>query len=344
MRNVVSTSVILCSLAILTSCHKPTAPAPPLTGEITATYTLTNAPIALDISDDYIFIAEAETGITLLDTATGSQISTIQGYNSEIPFTQLAYIKYIPARNLLIISNNTHPDKKLFTATINENYHQLYDLEFSYLISGIEYNITDNYNILKLYWASQQAGNTYQVSVNEYNIVPNPFEPYIPIYSEIMPFRTRGTTSTDEYFITAMEQWGVYIVKRDETLEHIATIDTPGSAYDVAIYSKYVYVADAYRGLQVIDLSTMSLTGIERSTSGEATSIDAYNGYLALASGTGGVYIYDISNPSNPKQIKRLLFSEIGRPNMVKFYGDALYIARTTNSSITSNAILKYEY
>jgi len=331
-------------VTILTSCHKPTTPPSTLTGEITATYTLTNAPIAFDISDDYIFIAEAETGITILDTATGTQQATIAGYNTEIPFSQLSYIKYIPDRNLLIISNDTHPDRKLFTATMNGTIPQLYDLEFRYQISGIEYSTTDNYDILQLYWASQQAGNTYQVSVNQYNIVPNPFEPYMPINYGAMPFRTQGTASSNEYFIAAMEQWGVYIVKKDETLEHIATIDTPGSAYDVVIYGNYVYVADLYRGLQIIDLATMQLTGIERQTSGEATSIDAQNGYLAVASGTGGVYIYNISNPRNPVQIKRLLFSEIGRPNMVRFHNNALYIARTTNSSITTNAILKYEY
>jgi len=311
---------------------------------------LNHPPVSIDISDQYIFVAESGTGggITILDRSTLTVAKQIHQYNDNIVFDNARYIKYIPEKNLIVYADSTN-EPKLFTVIYEPSDTRVYNLEFAYIINGIDTILDNDPNpdIIDLIWASGRAGNGYEVSYNKYDIT-NIFEPYITIYAEITPYMTRGCTTTEDYFIGAMEQWGIYIVQKNDQLTHIASLDTPGSATDVAYKGGYIFVADAYRGLQVIDANDIAhpilLETAERETSGEATSIDIYDKYLALASGTGGVYIYDISIPQAPVQIDRYLFSVIGRPTQVKFYQNHLYIARTTNSSVSTNAILCYTF
>ncbi|MCK9330270.1 MAG: hypothetical protein M0Q94_10390, partial [Candidatus Cloacimonetes bacterium] len=59
--------------------------------------------------------------------------------------------------------------------------------------------------------------------------------------------------------------------------------------------------------------------------------------FLALGSGSGGVYLYDISNPTTPILIDNLNEDEIGYVYKVLFFKNELYI------SSKSRGIVRYQ-
>ena len=90
----------------------------------------------------------------------------------------------------------------------------------------------------------------------------------------------------------------------------MATADTTGVARGVEVVGNYAYIADDYKGVQVIDVSNPSsprLVGAQISTDAPALSLRAQGRYLYLAKagsisgGADGLVVFDISNPVAPK-------------------------------------------
>jgi len=59
-------------------------------------------------------------------------------------------------------------------------------------------------------------------------------------------------------------------------------------------------------------------------TSGYATSVDFSGDKVAVSSGSGGVYLLDISDPANPTLLEHL--TSCGYSNVVKFADDKLVV------------------
>jgi hypothetical protein len=64
-------------------------------------------------------------------------------------------------------------------------------------------------------------------------------------------------------------------------------------------------------------LSTMN-------TSGYATQVDIKGDKVAVSSGSGGVYLYDVADPAAPVLLQRL--TSCGYSNTVKFMGNKLVV------------------
>ncbi len=78
--------------------------------------------------------------------------------------------------------------------------------------------------------------------------------------------------------------------------------DTPDVSYGVAISGDYAYVADAYAGLQVIDISdpaTPTFAG-SYNTPGHAYGVAISGDYAYVADGPPGLQVIDISDPTAP--------------------------------------------
>ena len=90
----------------------------------------------------------------------------------------------------------------------------------------------------------------------------------------------------------------------------LGACDTPGSAFDVALYSpstaiKYAYIADYQYGIFIADVSSPSNCKQVGSfnTQGEARSvaIDAVKKRLYIANGSKGLLVLDLSDPKKPQ-------------------------------------------
>ena len=84
--------------------------------------------------------------------------------------------------------------------------------------------------------------------------------------------------------------------------EIVATLDTPGDAYGIALEGNIVYVGDRLEGVQVIDVSdpdAPSIIGVY-DTSSRVYGLDVAGNEAYLADGGAGLTVLDVADPTNP--------------------------------------------
>ncbi|MDY6915351.1 MAG: hypothetical protein SVM86_03415 [Candidatus Cloacimonadota bacterium] len=147
-------------------------------------------------------------------------------------------------------------------------------------------------------------------------------------YSIIYENAIEGFDIDDEYFYVCGEQIGVYITSR-ESGELLTIYDTPGNALAVKKVDNHLFVANKQEGFSVIDISNLQNPEelFWQDTSGYAQDLDLYANFLAIGSGGGGVYLYDISNLADVKLLDRIEEREIGYVYRVQFFDGDLFAA-----------------
>ncbi len=92
------------------------------------------------------------------------------------------------------------------------------------------------------------------------------------------------------------------------TIEWVGSVDTPGTANDIAIVGDYAYVADRESGLQVIDISTPITPTIVGSLDFPETalSIEVFGDYAYVPSYKNRLQIIDIHNPTTPTIVGKI--------------------------------------
>ncbi|MCX7677743.1 MAG: Ig-like domain-containing protein [Spirochaetes bacterium] len=87
----------------------------------------------------------------------------------------------------------------------------------------------------------------------------------------------------------------------------LATYDTPGSVFDVAVSNGYAYLADDACGLRIANIKNPATPATVASydTDGNAYGITISFPYAFVADGSKGVVILNVSNPSDPQLITK---------------------------------------
>lgn len=85
----------------------------------------------------------------------------------------------------------------------------------------------------------------------------------------------------------------------------LGELDTDGTAFDLALRSRFLFVAEGERGIKVVDISEVSRPRLlaDCPTLGTARSISLKGRYAFVADGSAGVTVLDISEPRRPKLI-----------------------------------------
>jgi len=329
------------------ACSKANNPYSNTTLSKIMTYNTLGNPVSIDVSHDYLIVAENATGVSLFDRSTGSLYQRIEnvyilGANNDSTEVQLRstyMVKYVPERNYLFIGHdyNAGGDASricLFGARINdprEPVRQIFSSGSRSYVNDLFYEINEgNDRVFSAFWNSL-SGNNFKMMRFRVNVNPGQFDdPFEEVWvsNDLTPNQTNGIAVFEDFIITSMGQYGVYIVRRDD-FSHVSTTYTPGEAQDVKIKENYIYVADRHFGLQVIDATDMYAPKIiknaARNTTGYATTLDICDDILALSSNSGGIYLFNITNPSNPKLITR--DANYGYVYKVRFYEKDLYVA-----------------
>jgi hypothetical protein len=110
----------------------------------------------------------------------------------------------------------------------------------------------------------------------------------------------------------------------------IATVDTPGTAFDVHATDEMVLIADGFEGIAVFNAySGMTPTIIAQvDTPGFAQAVAHSNGIAAVADGDEGLAIIDISEPAAPFIIAQIPIGSLGgSPHAVAMHGDTIITA-----------------
>ena len=85
----------------------------------------------------------------------------------------------------------------------------------------------------------------------------------------------------------------------------MGSLNTPGSAYSIAVSGDYAYVADYDRGLRVIRISNADtlLEVAFLDTSGFSRDVAVNGGYAYLADSSPGLRVVDIADPEHPQVV-----------------------------------------
>ncbi len=124
-----------------------------------------------------------------------------------------------------------------------------------------------------------------------------------------------GVSAKDTLIATAVGDAGISIinVRNPNAKQLVGHCDTPGDARRLRFFGNYIYVADGIGGLAVVDATDarapIYITSTDMQT-GDARDLEilqiADTPFLALATGSGGVLLYDLTLPAQPCLVGRI--------------------------------------
>ena len=144
-------------------------------------------------------------------------------------------------------------------------------------------------------------GEGYRLTIFD---ISTPATPAVLGKSEALPDILQGITVSGSLAYVADGSGGLYIlnVSTPASPTIVGSLDTPGTANEVAVVGNYAYLADGTSGLRVIDVSTPA-TPQEKATldTPDVAKGIAVSGNYAYLADQSTVRIVDISNPLSPQ-------------------------------------------
>lgn len=286
--------------------------------EITNIYSTNGIAQDVDISDDYVFIAEDQYGFSIFEKESGAMTCRVDSFAGNF-YSDVRLISYSDDTELLWVYNKYN--------TTSLHMYDVADMTNPVFVSGaigelsgiLEMNVTDN-----------TSGNVYISYLKDDNtfltgeIIASNIWSYSVSIPDVISFSEDST-----YVYVAGDQRGIFIVEKmgEANPMILGQADTPGLAYDVAVQGNYAYVADKHMGLSVVDISDKTNPQFVYNysdTYGHARDIVANDEIVAIGSGGGGIYVFSIEeNPAEPKLIGQI--DDIGYNQGVEIDGDVLY-------------------
>lgn len=325
MRITISLVILVLTILSCAKANDPFKPEQPLTVmQIERDYYIAGEYEDMAISGNRLFIAEATSGFSEYNITSGSLLHRIDHLLDGIIPTNFSNITHLEitddGKNLYVYDRdhsgngnlqhfNIENDSLSYVLKITGATNAYSDLLIETVDDKIMLSVTRNssgeYDLVRGELSGDTIGNQTSVRFRE----------------RVGNFRK----ISNKYYIS--EGLRGIVVVDSESNELIDEIDTPGEALDVSFKDGYIFVADRQDGLQVIDY-----TGTEHNiiynynTTGYAQSIAINGNYAAVASGGGGVYLFDISDINQIKMIHRMTSSDLGYCLDVKFYDEYLYV------------------
>jgi len=287
--------------------------------KIVTTYSTYGFAREIDLTENYIYIAEDQGGISIYDILSDTLVCH---YLGEIENARL--IDAVEETDRLFVYDRYGSPAQI----------RVYDISNPADIQIEPPIITQTQGIEDMKCFPNQ-NNTVNIAVTrndsqyEYRYGVWDGFYYNPIYTySNFTITLNGFDQDENYIYLAYEQLGLNITDRF-TGENVGMCDTPGEAIFVKVVDNVVFVADKHQGLSVIDATDPNQPQLvfSEDTSGYAQGLDVSGNLLALASGGGGIYLYDISNPLNPKYLDRIDDQVIGYTYRAEFKNNYLFVA-----------------
>jgi hypothetical protein len=150
----------------------------------------------------------------------------------------------------------------------------------------------------------------------------------------------------DRHLFVASGSNGLRIIDVEQkvTASVVGSEDTPGNAVGIFIQDHHAYIADSGSGLQIINILDLHKPTLiaSRDTQGEARGVTVYKHkispdspvklYAYVADGSGGVAIFDVTNPQDPRSVKNIESDEFVQD--VAIQDGRLYISERSEGLI----------
>lgn len=280
----------------------------------------------LDIRDSLLFIAEDQAGFSIYNLNADTLLSRY--FNSEFGNIRLVkafgkylfvYNKYGSGSTAIIAYNVTNPAQPVKIFPIIGDTQDITELQ-------VEPDLNDSGAVL-LQWSNAKRFR-YNVKFKDF-YQGGPSFPFADDYL----FSIEGFAKDNScvYFAGGAGRYGIQTATIDSGVI-INQFRTNGEALDVAVCNKTVYAALREEGILALNMQNPRLPVVlyRYNTTGYAQNIDCSEKYLAVASGSGGVYVFDVINQQQIKFIGSLDESDIGYTYKVKIVGDFVYAATKT--------------
>ncbi|MCD4829796.1 MAG: hypothetical protein K8R90_10250 [Candidatus Cloacimonetes bacterium] len=332
----------LALIAIFAACAKANDPAAPAgVLSIVAQRQFAGDPQDFVVTQDYVYVAEDQAGFSIWQR-DGLQLIS-QNWDYDVDIRNAKYISVVEEYDRVYVYNTTGTDG-IFIIDVSDPAATVWvgqDVGSTQNLGGIRYKVnTHEYPEQYFDEVSQIVGmrtidNQFlygYIEITDTADIPNGSPDDLRV---TLPNDLRGFDEDFQYFYLTGEQLGLYIV--DKTTHALGQCDTPGEALQVAVNGDIAYIADRQDGLAVIDISDRAnpvLLDTGYNTSGYAQSLDFEGDWLAVGSGGGGVYLFDISDPAAPKFVDRIPTSEVGYTRCVDIQGGRVYVASRDNGLV----------
>jgi hypothetical protein len=310
----------------------------------------------LTISGDYAYVAEGHLGLRVIDISTPSNPVVVATYDTpdwDNDVTVSGDYAFVAANSLGLrvfdISNPVSPS--LVGSAGTSGNASCVEISGDYAYVGATHNFTvidisDPTNPIQVdnedSWFAEGIAIT-----GDYAYVPREGNGF-NVFDISDPTNVSQLTYFSRYYEDGPITWNdvalageyVYLCSHDTLMDVldimdmfdpvlVASLDTPGKAWETAIAGDYAFVADGNSNeLQVIDISDPTSSFIETSfdsLTNEPLGIDIEGNYVYLAMGSAGLRTIDISDPTQPWLGD--IYNTIGRSNDVDVEGNYAYVA-----------------
>ncbi len=287
-------------------------------------YETVGIPYDLKVSDQFVFVAEDQAGFSIFNRETKQLESRKTEYAESAPYSNVRQVSYLDGYNSLLVYNRwggrsavdgwdiSEPDQPVFVAT-----YQGGDIGSARVIR----TITEDDEII--------LGVAMSNSIFQYGTVnpPDDMFPYhfvyrsYPAYNNLSSFRI-----TDDYVFFSASQRGMYVFDRNSR-SFVVEINLTGDALDIAVKGDYAYIVAKQEGLLVVNIADpLNPEWVySHETTGWAQSVATNDNYLAVGSGGGGAYLFDIGEtPEKPKLLERV----------TSYHTDYVYFVEISNGKL----------
>ncbi len=312
--------------------------------EITHSIPIVGDPKTIDITEDRIYVAEDQNGLSIYDRHSYEQLTNCQKFvNSSINLRGVKHVAALESLNLLCVFNTVGSDEILLV-----DMTQIDSLRKVFSVLGGTGNITsldviENPGDFPNYPEAESALLWTVDNFLGYALIDHNFQGSEYFYKTMQTdYMCVGDANNfvmdDEYFYVTEEQLGLRIFGR-ASQEEIGWCDTGGEALDVVLNGDYAYIASRQDGVLVIDISdktnpVLIVDAGYNPSYGYAYSVDIHDDYLLAAIGGGGLFVFDISNPASPELIQRVYSSEIGYCREVTVFDGMAYVVSRDNGIV----------
>jgi hypothetical protein len=245
-------------------------------------------------TDSLLYVAEDQGGVSILNYNTNTEESRIQ---DDIDNARI--IVGAEDINMLLVYDIYGDPGQIRVYDIEQRINPQILAPITGRTGDIEdigYKVNDN-NSLTVYWTRENFYNDgiYATSWNPFNL------------NLVLPNRARSFDYDEDYLYIAAEQSGIYVFEL-ASLQTVLTFDTQGSALDVKKVDDYIFVANRQEGFSVFNVvDIMNPVLVYSKNLGELIyTVEIENNIMALTSHSGGVYVYDITNATEPELLGNL--------------------------------------
>ena len=324
-------------LVLLVGCAQPNDPAKEVEEEEinyleeVAFYETEGYVVDLDFGENYLYVAEDEGGFSIYNIESDTLCSRTRGYYSNDLYYTMSNIRLITVEETSkkILAYNkygTNAGMHIFDISDpNIPYHLFHHAGNTGDVTDLTSTAIDTLQF-QFYWSNDYeyySGKCRKWEASE----------IWGIQGEVAVNLGFDVAQMDEDYdngtiYCASKQLGMKIVNKTD-FSTIGTISTLGQTIAVKVVDSLAYLGNREEGIQIIDFTDLEnpVELFNYNTVGLASdiSVDVEKNIFALASTSGGVYLFKGSN-DEIERLQRIDDSEIGYTNVVAIKGDYLYV------------------